>query len=231
AVFEDPDIARDVQAGYAIAQRASEAAPTLETDPAALRDRYREMLRGPMHMGQLFDALADFNLRLNFDTVVGVFLETAGDDLAATSHQTDPVLLGGLTQELGKLKEMRTVYQASDDLIHTIQRMDPQFASPQIVDGPNANGPEVLTSALLNFCAKKTPNLSDARQVIKPYDDSAVDTIVVFANGLHDLHKMISDRSYPSNEARLQQGSMLEALRIDLTAIEEQAYEADNAQA
>ncbi|MEP3665153.1 MAG: hypothetical protein ABJN42_00290, partial [Roseibium sp.] len=129
------------------------------------------------------------------------------------------------------LKEMRTVYQASDDLIHTIQRMDPQFASPQIVDGPNANGPEVLTSALLNFCAKKTPNLSDARQVIKPYDDSAVDTIVVFANGLHDLHKMISDRSYPSNEARLQQGSMLEALRIDLTAIEEQAYEADNAQA
>lgn len=220
ARFEDPDIMRDVHAGYAIAEQASLAAPTLETDPAALRDSYREMLRSPMNVGQLFDTLANFNMRLNFDTAVELFLQTAGNDLAATSSATDPILLNGLIKELGQLKEMRTVFEASDELIVKVRRIDHSFAN-----GVDANGPVELTSAMLHFCTKQTPNLSDARQVIKPFDSGAADTMVVFANGLHDLHRHISDRSFPSDQARLHQSKVLEGLRTELTEIEEQAFE------
>ena len=218
--FEDADIARDVQAGYAIAAQASETAATIETDPAALRDSYREMLRSPMHLGQLFDTLSEYNMRLNFDEVVGLFLETAGNELANTSSLTDPVLLGGLTKELGKLKEMRTVFQASDALIVQTQRIDPDFAN-----GVGGVGPTELTSAMLNYCAKPSPSLADAQGILKDFNQHPESTVVTFANGLHDLHRLISDRSYPSDSARVQQGKMIEALRIDLSAAEEAAFE------
>ncbi len=217
--FDDPNIQKDVQAGYAIAKAASDAAPTLETSPGALRDTYREMLRSEKHMGQLFDQLSNFNIRMKFDEVVELFLETAGRELANSNSQADPVILGALTRELGALKEMRTVVEEGDRLIAQTRRIDPNFAT-----APDT-APEIsLTSGLLNFAAKTSPSLSDARQLVRSFEPASEQTMVVFANGLHDLHRLISDRSVASDTARLQQSTMLQNLRIDLSAAEEAAF-------
>jgi len=50
--FERTDVARDVRAGFAIAEIAARAAETLETDPASVREAYCEMLRGSRSSGQ-----------------------------------------------------------------------------------------------------------------------------------------------------------------------------------
>src|SRR5690606_25410869 len=54
AEFEKGDLAQEVRAGFASAQAASQAAVTLETDPAAVRESYRALLRESRNMGQLF---------------------------------------------------------------------------------------------------------------------------------------------------------------------------------
>ena len=219
--FDDPNIQRDVQAGYAIAAGASELAPTLETSPGELRDSYREMLRSEKHMGQLFDQLSGFNMRLNFNEVIDLFLETAGHELANTNSKADPVILGALTRELGALKEMRTVVEEGERLIAQTKRIDPEFA----ID-PAKSSAMTLTSGLLNYAAKASPSLSDARQLVRSFEPASEKTMVVFANGIHDLHRLISDRSVTSDAARLQQGTMLQNLRIELSAAEEAAFSA-----
>lgn len=219
--FDDPSIQKDVQAGYAIAKAASEAAPTLETSPGALRDTYREILRSEKHMGQLFDQLSSFNMRLEFREVVDLFLQTAGHELANTNSQADPVILGALVRELSALKEMRTVVEEGDNLITQTQRIDPDFASD-----PAAASAIDLTSGLLNYAAKAAPSLSDARQIMRKFEPASEQTKVVFANGLHDLHRLISDRSVASDAARLQQGARLQELCIELSAQEEAAFSA-----
>ncbi|WP_341367308.1 HrpJ domain-containing protein [Yoonia sp. BS5-3] len=218
--FDDPDIKRDIAAGYAIAEAASEKAPTLETAPGALRDTYREMLRGNKDMGQLFDQLSGFNIRLHFNEVIDLFLDTAGRELANADSQIDPVILGGLVKELSALKEMRTVYEEGDRLIGQVQRIDPSFAPD------SAQSSTALTSALLNYCAKTSPSLSDARRLVEGFEPASEQTMVVFANGLHDMHRLISDRSVASNPARLQQSTMLQNLQIELSAKEEAAFSA-----
>ncbi len=221
--FDDPDLARDVQAGYTIAAGAAEAAPSLETSPAALRDAYREMLRSDQNMGQLFDKISDFNIRFSFTQAVDLFLTAAGDDLADTNGETDPVLLGALTRELGALKEMRTVFEEANKLIDQTQRIDRSFAN-----GADAAGPIELTSALLNFSTKQSPSLSDARAILKKFEPATESTMVVFANGLQDLHRLMSNRSVVSDSARVQQNTMIENLRIELSAAEEAAFAAAN---
>ncbi|MEM6312185.1 MAG: HrpJ domain-containing protein [Pseudomonadota bacterium] len=228
--FDDPNIQKDVQAGYAVAKAAAEAAPTLETSPGALRDAFREMLRSEKNMGQLFDQLSNFNMRQKFNEVIDVFLQTAGRELSNMNSQVDPVILGALTRELSALKEMRTVVEEGDRLIAQTRRIDPNFAKDMDTE------PAIkLASVLLNYAAKTSPSLSDARQLIKsfepPPDGDKDDTIkeqtkVVFANGLHDLHRLISDRSVVSDAARLQQGMMLQNLRIQLSTDEEAAFSA-----
>lgn len=219
--FSDPDIARDVQAGYAVAKGAADLAPTLETSPGALRDTYREMLRSEKHMGQLFDQLSTFNIRLKFVEVVDLFLKTAGAELSNQDSQVDPIILGALTRELGALKEMQTVFEEGGRLIAQTKRIDPDF-------GANGDGSEQvkLTSDMLNFSAKSAPSMSDARQLVKDFEPAAEKTLVVFANGLHDLHRLISDRSVTSDSARLQQSAAIQNLCIERSAAEEAAFSA-----
>lgn len=219
--FDDPSIQRSVRAGYAIAKAASEAAPTLETSPGALRDTYREMLRSEKHMGQLFDQLSSFNVRLKFTEVVDLFLQTAGLELANTNSQADSVIVGALVRELGALKEMRTVVEEGDNLIAQTQRIDPDFASD-----PAAATAIELTSGLLNYAAKAAPSLNDARHLMRKFEPASEQTMVVFANGVHDLHRLISDRSVASDAARLQQSARLQEMRIELSAQEEDAFSA-----
>ncbi|MEI2384502.1 HrpJ domain-containing protein [Breoghania sp. JC706] len=224
ARFErDPDLMRDVRAGYAVAALARDAAPSLETDPAALRDHYREMLRGPQTMARIFDTLSGFNLRLAFDTVVELFMQAAGNDLASTTTSTDPVFLGALVKELGKLKTMRTLFDASFEVLARVQRIDPDFAN-----GAGAAGPVELTSALLHFCARPTASLADARALTKPFETGFPPTMVVFGNELRDLHAMAPDQVFPSDQACLQQKNALRQLQTELTEVEEQFFEAQH---
>ncbi|PTW56665.1 type III secretion system YopN/LcrE/InvE/MxiC family regulator [Breoghania corrubedonensis] len=221
---QDPDLIRDVRAGYAMAALANDAAPTLETNPAALRNHYREMLRGPRNMAQIFDTLTGFNLRFAFDAVVDLFMDAAGNDLASTTTSTDPVLLGALLKELSKLKTMRTVFGACHEALAKVQRIDHGFAN-----GAGAGGPEELASALLHFCTKHATNLADARALAKPFETDFPPTMVVFANELRDLHAMVPDQVFPSDQACVQQKKVLEQLQTEMTEIEEQFFEAQNA--
>lgn len=221
--FDDPNIQRDIQAGYAMAQDAFDAAQTLETSPAALRDSYREMLRSEKHMGQLFDQLSQYNMRQNFTEVVELFLQTAGHELTNADSKADPVILGALTRELGALKEMRTVVTEADRVLAKTRRIDPSF-SPDESDKPVIK----LTSDFLNFAAKASPSLSDARKLVQAFMPADEKTMVVFANGLHDLHRLVSDRSFASDQARLQQSHVLLGLRTELSQAEEAAFAAQN---
>ena len=49
--FNKGDLAREVRAGFAAAGPASKAAATLDTDPAAVRESYRALLRESKNMG------------------------------------------------------------------------------------------------------------------------------------------------------------------------------------
>ena len=126
-----------------------------------------------------------------------------------------------MTRELGALKEMRTVVEEGERLIAQTKRIDPEFA----ID-PAKSSAMTLTSGLLNYAAKASPSLSDARQLVRSFEPASEKTMVVFANGIHDLHRLISDRSVTSDAARLQQGTMLQNLRIELSAAEEAAFSA-----
>src|SRR5262249_5189616 len=119
AEFEREDIARDVRAGFAIAQIAARAGETLETDPAAVGETYREMLRQGQNMGQLFDQLSKFHLQKNFEEIIDIFMTAAGRDLSSTGPSTDDQYLHALITELGKLKKLQTVFESTEDLIKT----------------------------------------------------------------------------------------------------------------
>jgi type III secretion system YopN/LcrE/InvE/MxiC family regulator len=218
-IFNDPDIQRDVQAGYAIAKTASELAPSLETDPLALRESYREMLREEPSMGKLFNTISNYNLRMNFDEVISLFMTVASEDLASTSRSTDPAFLHALTTELGNLKEMKTVFEESGHLLNQTRSIDAKFAN-----NPDSPGQTELTSRLLDFCSKSTVGLSDVNQILTGFDQSDERTVVTFATGLQNLHRLVSDRSFPSDSARLQQGQVLVSLISNLSEMEEQAY-------
>ena len=222
ADFEKTEIARDVRAGFAAAQVAKRAAATLETDPATVRDTYRSMLREQQNMGQLFDTLAKFDLSKNLGEVIDVFMVAAGRDLAGTGPSTDDRFLHGLIAELGKLKKVRSVFEAGADFLRRTER----------ILAPAERGladPKQLASRLLNFCAKPTVNLADARLLLDPLEPASPESQVIFANGLRELHAEVPDDVMPSAEARLQQCAALGTLLNHVVAAEEAYYESREA--
>ncbi|WP_298959741.1 HrpJ domain-containing protein [uncultured Methylobacterium sp.] len=217
AEFQKTDLARDVHAGFAVAEIASRAAATLETDPAAVRDAYRAMLRDSMHVGQLFDALARFDVLRSFGEAVETFRTAAGRDLASTGPSTDPAFLHGLLTELGKLKKMQTVFDATRQLIHLTERGRRLGASADPVE---------QTSRLLNFAAQASAGPADARRLLGAFAERALAVQIAYANGLRGLHGEIPDDAMPSLASRLQQGKAILALLDDLVAEEEREEEA-----
>ena len=135
----------------------------------------------------------------------------------------DPFILYVLTRELSALKELRTVVEGADKLIAQTQRISPDFASDAEI------APEIkLASNLLNFAAKASPSLGDARKLLQGIQPLTEHTKIVAANGIHDLHRITSDKSILSNEARLQQTSVLQKRRSELSANEEAANAANS---
>ena len=212
--FDKTDVARDVRAGFAVAKIARDAAETLETSPAAVRESYRTLLREQMNVGQLFDSLAKFDMSKNFSAIVEIFRTAAGQDLASTGPSTDPTFLHALLTEIGKLKKMQTIFEMGGDLIKETERtLVPRERG--LTDATQ------VTSAVLNFVSKATVNLNDARNLLGGMQQSSPAGQVVFANGLRGLHGQIPDDIMPSGAARLQQGATLATLLNTLVANEE----------
>lgn len=216
ADFQKTEVARDVHAGFAVAEVASRAAETLETDPAAVRDVYRSMLRETLHVGQLFDALSRFDIRRSFAEAVDTFRTAAGRDLASAGPSTDPVFLHGLLTELGKLKKMQTVFDSVRQLIVTTERGQRAGPSADAVD---------QTSRVLNFASQPMTSAADARKLLGAFGEKQVSLQVTFANGLRGVHGEIPDDVMPTPQARLNQSKAIMSLLDELADEDERAYE------
>lgn len=192
--FERDDLARDVRAGMAIAKAAHDAAQNLETDPRAMRDAYRQMLREKKNMGQLFDDLASFDGTKKFDETLEVFLETAGQDIAAATPSTDPLFLNALLVELGKLKKLNTVYQLSGQQLEKIKRL---IGIAKLDIDKN-----YLTSKLLHFASRPTASVADAMAMEIGLASADIATRLQVGNGLKSLYDMIPDDVLPTSQSR-----------------------------
>lgn len=213
------DLGRDVRAGFAAAEIAHRQAATLETDPAQVREVYREMLRENPNLGQLFDLVTRFDVLKSFAETVDSFMEIAGRDMASTGPSTDPVFLHGLVTELGKLKKMKTVVEMSDALARSTDRL------LQPGETPKGDAVDVSRQVLL-FAGRASAALPDAQALLQRYDECSVATQLAFANGLRGLHGELPDDAMPSGAARLQQAATIVSLLDALALAEEQEYEA-----
>lgn len=219
ASYQRGDLGRDTRAGFAAAAVANRAAQTLETDPAAVRETYRDLLRGETRdMGSLFEALRRFDVMKGMDEIVATFTEAAGRDLSAASPSTDPTFLHALLTELSKLKKMQTAIDLSSQLTRAVDRL------LQPGDQPKGTAADVA-SRLLSFASREGPGLQEARQMLHRYEASAPSTQVAFANGLRAIHLDLPDEVMPSPQARLNQTTTLMRLLDELVDAEERAYE------
>ncbi len=215
--FEREDLAREVRAGFAVAKLAHEAKQTLETDPAAVRETYRRMLREQKHMGQLFDELSAFDGLKKFDEIVELFLEAAGQDLRSTGPSTDPRFLGEILTELGKLKRLNSVFRLSDQQIEKALRLIAEAERPTVA-------PTTLTSRLLHFCAKPSPAVTDAMGIFEGHLHRPARVLVHLGNGLKALYDLVPDDVLPGVGARGSQNEALISWLTDLAEREEADY-------
>ncbi|MDO1583194.1 HrpJ domain-containing protein [Rhizobium oryzicola] len=219
AAFQTGDLGRDTRAGFAAAEVANRAAQTLETDPAAVREAYRDLLReNTRDMGALFDMLRRFDVMKSMEEIVGTFIEVAGRDLSAASPSSDPIFLHSLVTELAKLKKMQTAIDLCAQLTRSVDRL--------LQPGELARGTPVdVASRMLAFASREGPGLQDARQLMSRYEKSSAATQVAFANGLRAIHLDLPDEVMPSLQARLNQTKALMRLLDELVEAEEEDYE------
>ena len=217
--FQMGDLGRDVRAGMAAAVIASQAAATMETDPAAVRDTYRNMLREQPNLGRLFDDLAKLDPSKNFEKLVETFREVASQDLSSTGPSTDPGFLHTLLTELSKLKKLQTTYEMGKDMVSQTARMLP----PKDKGLTSANE---VTSELLHFIAKPSASLTDARKLLGGMANASPLAQVLHANGIRDIFSKVPDEVWPSPQSRTQQSTALGSLLNLLVASENDAYAA-----
>lgn len=218
AEFGKGDLAREVKAGFAAAGPASQAAATLETDPAAVREAYRALLRESRNMGQLFEAFRGFDVMKNFNAVIETFMAAAGRDLGSVGPSTDPTYLHALVTELAKLKKMQTVVDMSSELMKSTDRLLAPGESPR---GDAAD----VAGSVLAFASNPAAGMKEARSMLGRYEQCSLATQVSFANGLRVLHGELPDDVMPTLQARLQQNNMIMAMLDVLVADEEKEYE------
>ncbi len=216
AEFGKGDLGREVRAGFV----GSQAAVSLQSDPAAAREAYRSMLRETQNMGQLFATFRDFDILSNFSETVDTFMEAAGRDLASTGPSTDPSYLHALITELQRLKKMQSMVDVSFNLMQTTDRL--------LQPGERPTGDVVdVTSSILTFASNASPGLADARAMLSRYGECSMATQVVFANGLRTLHGEIPDEIAPTPQARLQQNAVIVSM-LDMLVAQEEAEYASN---
>lgn len=216
--YERGDLGRDVRAGLAAGKLANQQAQTLETDPGAVRDLYRSLLRESGNVGKVFDALTRLDMSGKFTEVVETFIGIVGNDIDSTGPSSDPRHLDGLMKELRGLQKMRTAFDGAKDLIELTERPLPRSEK-------GMGDPVDVTSRMLGFASKMATGLQDARNLLGGFANASPQTQVVFANGLKGLHSMLPDDLIPSPQARQQQISSIMGLLGVLVDNEDAAYE------
>ncbi|WP_294641458.1 HrpJ domain-containing protein [uncultured Aureimonas sp.] len=218
AEYERGDLGREVRAGFAVAELAAREAATLETDPAAVRETYRQLLRETPDMNRVFDAFRCFDPLKRLDEVVDLFLMAAGRDMAATGPSSDPAFLHALITEMSKLKTLGTVMELLNNLCRTTDRLLKPGERPQ-------GSATDATGLLLAFSTRATSGLADARALLARYGTCSAETQLVYANGLRLAHAELPDDVMPSLQSRLQQVAALMMLQDRAVAEEELEYE------
>ncbi len=218
ARFEQTDVMRDVRAGFAVAEIAHRAAATLETDPAAVRDAYRAMLREAGDFARVFEALTRFDVLKSLPEAIKTFMEAAGRDLASAGPSIDPVQLAGLLDELGKLKKVQTTLSEADGVLKTTARL--VGAMERDLLGTAAE----VTGRLLSFAAKAVVGPGDARALLGALNQGSAAAQLALANGLRGLHADLADEILPGPGARLQQVATLVDLLDELSRQEEDEF-------
>jgi type III secretion system YopN/LcrE/InvE/MxiC family regulator len=201
--FEEGNVGRDVRAGMAAARAAYAASATLGTDPAAIRDAYRAMIRQEMSFSKLFDALLQFDPLANSDTILETFCLAAGTDLTnLTGPSTDPTLLRALLGELGKLKKLRTVLDGCGKLVEDVESA---LSGEQkgLLAAPS------LASRLLAFISRGSVSILDAMKLLGELARAKPGAKLIFFNGVEYLLVLVPDEMFPDMGARLSQKQAL----------------------
>jgi len=204
--FETEELLREIKAGYAAARIASQQADTMETNPAAIREAYRDMLRVKVgDYGTLFDKLAKFKrLGEDYRGVIDIFMQTVGEDIRSTSPSTDPNFLHSLLSELGNLKKLQTVHEETQKIVDDTRRI-------VSVDDRMRLDATRITSDLLHFCAKRGPSLSETLALLGPLHEEATPiSKLMLANGIQRLHGKMPEEVIESVEARREQSCSLQ---------------------
>lgn len=207
---------QDVQAGLAMAGPAAAHAASMETDPAALRDSYRSVLRERPPLSGLFRELSKFDLSRGYDACIDTFMQAVKRDLDQLSPSIDRGWLNGMLQELSQLKLMKSVFHASEAVITRLERL----LQPE--DRGRLNSAD-LTASLLDFAGRGVVSGQDAGRLLGPLAQAEPFAQVMAANALRGLHADMPDAIFASQAARQQQVTMLDSLLAELVIREEEA--------
>ncbi|MDO6966449.1 HrpJ domain-containing protein [Rhizobium alvei] len=227
ASFREGPMRREVTAGFAAAEIANKMAGSLETDPTAIRNSYRDMVRENQNLGQIFDHLRTFNLASSFDQIIDSFTRIAGRDLDVLNADKDQVtigetsqLIGNVLSELSKLKQIKTLHSESGLVLDTIKRVHPELKGSNTM--PDQND---LTSRLLHFASNPSTSVGDAEKVISGISGNDPGISVTAVNMLRNIHGLMPDAVLPSSVSREQQSRSIMDLSTRLVAREEAYFE------
>jgi hypothetical protein len=160
--YYDQTVGMDVRAGYAAAKAANDSAATLSTNPGAIRETYRALLRMEKSTAKLLDALKKYDPLKKLDAVIDLFSAIVGADLSnLTGPSTEPILLRSLFSELGKLKKLRTVLDGCLKLVENVEAALPD-------DKLGALKADEVASGLLHFIALPNPSMKQVYNLLGP---------------------------------------------------------------
>ncbi|MEO1774711.1 MAG: HrpJ domain-containing protein [Pseudomonadota bacterium] len=232
--FETPEMRREVMAGLAAAEAASEAAKTLGVDPKTLRDEYRAAVQGTPSMATLFARLGPLVDQIPADkggtrtdrerTVIETLLSAAARDLEQAEGTNEKTHIGLLITELGRLKQLRSVIDMVAESYDTI--MDKYGDAAKDVTGVPSQSE--FTARLVNFISKSTVTEAMAKELIAGFDDISEEAAVFAGNALRVVLSTVSDAMVPSAEARLQQKKSFMDMMTNLVVAEETAAAGGN---
>jgi hypothetical protein len=212
AQFQDV-VEESALAQLAAAEEAMLAAATLETSPAAVRKRYRKLLREKRSLGELFEELTKLGSEDSFWTL----LSEIGADLAGINGRGDRDHLRALTSELKKLWQLKSAHDETKELC--------RITEPHLSKSDCKPEPHQLTTSFLYYCGKSTVGPNDAHSLLGKLKEARLGSQVVFANALRELHGRMPDGIWLAPRDRLLQYTALGALCHRLTEAEERSYE------
>jgi hypothetical protein len=213
AEFQDV-VSESALAQLAAAEEAMLAAATLETSPAAVRRRYRKLLLEKSSLGELFEELT----KLGSEESFALLLSEIGADLANIGNQSDKRHLRSLTSELKKLWQMKSAHEETKELCRVTEpHLSKSACNPE---------PLKLTVSFLYYCGKTSIGPGDTQLLLGALREASLESQVVFANALRELHSRMPDGIWSVVKDRLLQYTALGALCHRLTEAEERFYEA-----